>query len=123
MEEAPWFEHELAPSPGTSLCRIDEIPDGDGKELVFGKSTLAFRMFVVRRGDSVWGYVNRCPHVSLTLNLFPNRFTRPGGDWIVCANHGAVFEIETGHCLAGPCAGESLSPIPLTLREGSVFIA
>lgn len=123
MEDSDlWSEHELAPAPGTELCRLDEIPDGDGKELIFGKTTQAFRMFVVRRGSSAWGYINTCPHVSLTLNLFPNRFTQPGGDWIICANHGALFELETGRCVSGPCFGDSLSQVPVVVRDDHVFI-
>ncbi len=118
-----WSERELAPAPGTVLCRLDEISDGDGKEVVFGETTRAFRMFVVRRGGSVWGYVNACPHVSLTLNFFPNRFTQPGGDFIVCSNHGAAFELDTGHCVSSPCAGDSLSEVPVLVRDGSVVIA
>ena len=122
-ESTSWSEHELAPAPGTELCPLEEIPDGDGKELIFGETTSAFRMFVVRRGGSVWGYVNTCPHVSLTLNLFPNRFTRPGADLIVCANHGAAFELETGYCVSGPCAGEHLEKVPVVVRDGNVLIA
>ena len=117
-----WSDHELAPEPGTVLCPLEDVPDGDGTELVFGETTSAFRMFVIRRGESVWGYVNACPHVRLTINLFPNRFVSPDGERILCANHGALFEIATGYCVAGPCAGESLTRVPVGLRDGNVIV-
>lgn len=50
------------PSPGTPLCRIDEILDGKGREFVFGTGMAAWRGLVVRRGDRVFGYVDECPH-------------------------------------------------------------
>ena len=31
---------------------------------------------------------------------------------IQCATHGALFLIESGECIAGPCAGQSLKALP-----------
>jgi nitrite reductase/ring-hydroxylating ferredoxin subunit len=30
---------------------------------------------------------------------------------IQCATHGALFLIESGECVAGPCAGQSLQAL------------
>ena len=30
---------------------------------------------------------------------------------LVCAAHGASFELERGECVAGPCRGASLTPV------------
>ena len=35
---------------------------------------------------------------------------------ILCATHGALFRIEDGHCLSGPCVGESLTPLPVSIE-------
>jgi hypothetical protein len=40
----------------------------------------------------------------------------------VCANHGAYFEQDTGHCTFGPCEGAYLEDIGITVRDGSVFL-
>jgi nitrite reductase/ring-hydroxylating ferredoxin subunit len=40
---------------------------------------------------------------------------------IQCALHGALFRIEDGYCLYGPCQGASLHPLPLR-QEGAVVI-
>ena len=42
---------------------------------------------------------------------------------LVCATHGAIFRIEDGVCLAGPCQGDQLEPWPVALREGAVWDA
>ena len=38
-------------------------------------------------------------------------------DFIVCATHGALFRIEDGTCVAGPCVGKSLKPIDVTCDD------
>jgi nitrite reductase/ring-hydroxylating ferredoxin subunit len=34
---------------------------------------------------------------------------------IVCAAHGAQFDIETGICALGPCLGQGLQPVELVV--------
>lgn len=42
---------------------------------------------------------------------------------IVCHAHGAQFEIDTGHCLLGPCLGKSLTPVTLEVAgDGRVML-
>src|SRR5581483_12041337 len=62
-----WRLRPRAPQPGTILGPLDDIPDGDAKEYVFGRGTTVFSMFVVRRGREVYGYLNICPHYSSAL--------------------------------------------------------
>ena len=92
---------------------------------MFGESESKwpFRMFVVRRGGEVRGFVNTCPHLHLTLNYFPDRFVTHDKAYILCANHGAVFNHDDGHCITDPCAGQDLEPVPVAIEEGMVRIA
>lgn len=119
-----WNDHDGAPEKGTKLCTLDELPEDEGRELVVGEgeSKWPFRMFIVRRGDDVFGYVNSCPHQHIPLNYFPDRFVSADKQHIMCANHAALFNFENGHCVLGPCAGQSLQQIPLTLRNGEVVV-
>lgn len=119
-----WTDHENAPEPGTELCKLDEIDPSAGKEIFLGDTDdgWPFRMFLVRRGTDVRGYVNSCPHQHIPLNFFPDRFMSQDHELIQCANHGALFELDDGECVAGPCVGESLQPVPLTVREGDGMV-
>lgn len=132
-----WTDHENAPAHGTKLCELAQLELDAGKELVIGKgdsrgagngdgrgadAVWPFRMFVVRRGDRVWGYVNTCPHQHIPLNYFPDRFVSADKQFVLCANHGALFNFDDGQCVAGPCVGESLQQVPLTVRDGTVII-
>lgn len=40
-----------------------------------------------------------------------------------CATHGAIFRVEDGVCLAGPCQGDQLEPWPVIIREGGIWDA
>ncbi len=125
-----WKDHDGAPEEGTELCTLDEIEDEAGKELVIregrdggeGDAKWPFRMFIVRRGDDVWGYINTCPHQHIPLNYFPDRFVSHDKQFIMCSNHGALFNFDDGYCVSGPCAGESLERVPLTVRDGVVQV-
>jgi nitrite reductase/ring-hydroxylating ferredoxin subunit len=119
----PWYERPHAPAAGTGLCRVLDIPDGQGKEFVFGTGKRAFRMFAVRRGPAVRAYVNACPHFQIPLNHRPDTFVNAGATLIRCAAHYAMFRFEDGHCVDGPCAGESLEAIPISIDGDEIRIA
>jgi nitrite reductase/ring-hydroxylating ferredoxin subunit len=121
LREHAWRKREFAPAPGTRVCRVDDIPDGAAREFFFGEGREVFRLLILRSGESVRGYVNFCPHFSLPLNSEPDRFLLFGGR-LYCANHTAAFRIEDGYCEDGPCAGDWLERVPLTLDRGIVKI-
>ncbi|MGB6605801.1 MAG: Rieske (2Fe-2S) protein [Steroidobacteraceae bacterium] len=105
------------------VCRLSELEPQGARGFVIGGGDWPLRGFVVRTGERVFGYVNRCPHAGHPLNLFPDRFLTPDGALILCSAHGAVFEKAGGLCVAGPCPGKSLTGVPLEVRSGFVMIA
>jgi nitrite reductase/ring-hydroxylating ferredoxin subunit len=119
-----------APPPGGQsfdvervVCRVSELGSCGARAFTIGGGEWPLRGFVVRVGTAVHGYVNRCPHAGHPLNLLPDRFLTPDGGLIVCSSHGALFEKGTGYCVAGPCAGRHLTPLPLEVRSGFVLLA
>ncbi|QNE31324.1 Rieske (2Fe-2S) protein [Sphingomonas sp. NBWT7] len=80
-----------------------------------------FHGFVVRRGDSAFGYVDRCPHMGLPLAQKLEDYV--AGDRIVCSWHGALFDPESGACLGGPCPGTRLTPWPVRVEAGTIVTA
>ena len=63
-----WREREFAPAPGTGVCALDDVPDGKAREFVWGEGREPFRLLILRSGESVWGYLNKCPHFGTPLN-------------------------------------------------------
>ena len=108
----------------TRLCALEDIPDGASRGFTLERCDgRGLRVFAVRRGEAVWAYVNRCPHRGTPLDWQPDDFLDRDGRHIVCATHGAVFRLEDGVCIAGPCPGEQLTPLPLERRGEALYAA
>lgn len=105
------------------VCRMSDLDEHGARAFTLGTGDWPLRGFVVRVAAEIRGYVNHCPHAGHPLNLRPHKFLTPDGALILCSSHGAVFEKQTGYCVAGPCAGRSLRPVPLTVESGYVLLA
>jgi len=118
-----WRARPRAPSPGTILGPLSEIPDRDAKEYVFGRGTTVFSMFVVRRGHEVFGYLNICPHYSSPLNCREGEFMSQDRSRIQCSSHFAEYRIEDGFGVAGAGEGCWLDPVPVHVDNGMIVIS
>ena len=101
------------------LCSLDDISDGGSA----GFEIAGTMVMAIRQGDRVFAYVNSCPHVGTPLDMWPGRFLTKDGDYILCATHGALFRIEDGHCIAGPCAGLALKAVDVAMHNNEVKIS
>ena len=78
--------------------------------------------FVFVRNEQLKAYLNRCPHLGIELNWMPGRFMDSDQCFIQCATHGALFKPEDGHCIAGPCQGDALTPLETQLEGSTVWV-
>ena len=104
------------------LCRLDELADPGSREFKWGAGVWPLEFFAVRKGGQVSGFVNRCPHAGNPLNWLPDRFLNREGDLILCNSHGALFRIDDGVCVGGPCPGEALEAVALRVEDGQVVV-
>ena len=115
--------HDLpgGPEKGTILCKLSDIEDGRAKEFSFRAGDEVREIFIQRLGDDVFAYENSCPHAYLPLNMKDGVFTEKSGKYFMCQNHGALFDVRTGLCLAGPCNGQSLIKIDIELVDDNII--
>jgi len=78
--------------------------------------------FLVRRRTRIFAYRNVCPHWGVSLDNDSDDLLTENRRYIICANHGAVFDIATGVCLAGPCVGESLGVLRVKLAGQQIYV-
>ncbi len=104
------------------LCRLADLADPGARSFSAGGGEWPLRGFLVRKGNSVVAYINHCPHQGHPLNLRPDAFLTPDRSLILCSSHGALFEIATGLCVGGPCAGQTLMQIPILIEAGLVML-
>lgn len=105
------------------LCALREIPEDGCLGFTIGDGDFPVRGFVVRYRGGIAAYVNRCPHAGHPLNLRPHRFLTADRSLILCNSHGALFEKATGLCVAGPCAGQSLEHVAISVESGYVMLS
>jgi nitrite reductase/ring-hydroxylating ferredoxin subunit len=106
-----------------TLCELTTIADGAARNFVLQMRAGRFHGFVVRSGEAVRGYVDRCPHAGVPLARTLDDYLTPDGGLIACSWHGALFEIDSGRCVGGPCVGQALTPWPVAVRDGRIVTA
>jgi len=104
------------------LCRLEDIPDGGAKGIDIGKGADQRGVILLRRGDVVYAYENRCPHMGTPLETFPDKFLNQTGELLICSTHGARFRVNDGLCVKGPCEGASLEPIGICVESGEILM-
>jgi len=105
------------------LIGIEEIADGDSAGLVAKIKGEPTGLILVRQGQNVFVYRNTCPHIGAPLDFEPGRFLNLEKDLIQCSLHGALFTIDGGNCVSGPCEGKHLTSVPTVVKKGAVFLA
>jgi nitrite reductase/ring-hydroxylating ferredoxin subunit len=105
------------------LCHLDALPDGGARGFDpqrRGQDSL----LLVRRGRQVFAWADACPHHGTPLAWRKDAYLNASADRIVCAAHGALFEIDSGLCTLGPCLGDRLQALPITLTaDGAIHLA
>ena len=96
--------------PPDSLHEVEAVLDGDAESLLIYRDA---------SGD-VSAFLNVCPHAGRRLDWAPGKFLRGKDGLLVCAVHGASFELQGGECVAGPCRGEALREVAVHCADGEV---
>ena len=60
------------------------------------------------------------PSSGIELNWMPDQFLESGGDLIICSTHGALFKIDDGLCISGPCQ-KALTSLQIVQDTDSTF--
>lgn len=104
------------------LFDLSTLSDGEARGMEVPVAGTVLDVFFIRQDDHVYTYLNRCPHTGSPLNWLPNRFLDEQGQFILCATHGAVFRIEDGFCIQGPCLRQRLQRLATRIERGVVHL-
>lgn len=103
------------------LCALTDIPDGGAREGEGEVGGVAESLILTRCGGQVFAFLNVCPHAGRRLDWAPGQFLIDRGH-LVCAVHGATFELPTGECIGGPCRGASLCAVAAEVHDAQVWL-
>ena len=109
--------------PNLLLCPFEALSDPGSKGFTIERDGVPEEIFLVRRGEAVYGYRNSCPHTGGPLDWKPDEYLDDELAYIMCATHAALFRIEDGYCIAGPCKRQSLAPVAIAVKGGAVYLA
>ncbi|WP_290770891.1 Rieske (2Fe-2S) protein [Hoeflea sp.] len=106
------------------LCRKNDLEEGQAR----GFTVAGFdrKIILVRRDGRIRAYRDACPHYSAGTPMAwkTDAYLNGARTHLVCHAHGAQFDIDTGKCVSGPCLGQSLTAIPVTINQsGGIEIA
>lgn len=103
-------------------CPLDDLETRDARGFGWQDGDRLREGFVVRVEDTVFAYHNVCPHAGNPLNWKPHAFLTRSRDLIMCSVHGAIFEIQSGTCVGGPCPGRTLKALRTEIRHGRIVV-
>ena len=109
-------------SGGQLLIALERLADGGFAEVEATLDGDAESLVLYRDGDAVRAWLDICPHAGRRLDWAPGQFLKSKDGLLVCAAHGASFELQAGLCTAGPCRGEALRAVAVTVRDGAVWL-
>lgn len=101
---------------------IAELGDLETRIFRFERDGDALTGIVVRAEGELHAYVNRCPHVTYSLDLGDGQVRDPSGRFLQCVAHGAMFLPESGECFLGPVVGRRLERLPARLDGDDLVV-
>ena len=104
------------------VAAVASLELGEARKFTFDRDGEQREGFVLRHGEGLSAFHNRCPHWGVDLDMGEGRFYSFVVERIFCSSHGALFNAVTGDCEAGPCAGSGLERFALTLEGDDALV-
>ena len=102
------------------ICMTEEVLERESRAFDTLKGTT---IFVTQKDGCFYSYQNICPHLQTELEYLENQFLDQDREYIQCSTHGALFSVETGECISGPCLGDFLEKVNSEVHsDGGIYI-
>lgn len=102
------------------ICMMEDIPEREARSFTLENGA---QIFITQRDGHFFAYKNLCPHLKVELEFLENQFLDQEKQYIECSTHGALFMVETGECISGPCMGQSLTKIKIQVHsDGGIYV-
>jgi nitrite reductase/ring-hydroxylating ferredoxin subunit len=85
--------------------------DLDGKKII-----------VIKRNQKIYAYMNQCPHLGINLEWETDQFMDFEDYFLQCSSHSALFQVEDGVCVSGPCIGQALMAVSTELKNDEIHL-
>ena len=103
-------------------CSLESLKNAKSIGVELDLENVSAQYFLIYYENRVFSYLNRCPHTGINLDWNPNQFLDTSNQFIQCSTHGALFNIENGLCLRGPCLGDKLQIVENIVSEDNIYL-
>ncbi len=67
-------------------------------------------------------YLNRCRHLPIPIDAGSREFLTHDRQHLLCGTHGALYRLDDGLCVAGPCRHLALESLPIERDGDQLFV-
>lgn len=101
---------DAVPADSTYLFTLREDDSDEEREAI-----------LVRSDGGLHAWLNYCQHYT-HINIDKGSGAEMRSGELICTNHGAYFESDSGYCNHGPCKGAYLNEIEISVDDGAVYL-
>jgi len=105
------------------LCDPDRLSDPGSFGFCVERYEQEIEGFLVKKDNRWFAYRNFCPHTGSPLDWVEHQFLDVDGALILCSTHDALFVIDTGECVSGPCLWECLEKLDIVVQRDGVYLS
>ncbi len=99
------------------LCAVTELAEGQSR----GFEEAGKHILAVKKYGDIHLYENSCPHLGIQMEMVPDQFLDSSRSLIMCSMHGALFRIEDGLCISGPCLNQKLKEVNFEIHNELIY--
>jgi nitrite reductase/ring-hydroxylating ferredoxin subunit len=101
------------------ICKTQEIPANQVRGFASPKGNI----LLTAQDGWFLAYQDLCPHLQLSLGRVAQLEIELAHGYLVCAQHGALFDLRDGSCVWGPCAGSALIRVAIEVHsDGGIYL-
>ncbi len=104
------------------LCSATDLAERQPRGFRIGNGQNVLNVLVLKIDGQIHAFENTCPHTGVPLDWGDGRFMDLTGAYLQCSTHGALFRLDDGYCVRGPCARQSLKSLAIRIDEGLVYL-
>ncbi len=104
------------------IIAASELHEGMSHLFTFVRDDEPCEAFVIRFGNQVHAYLNLCPHAGEPIAEKNQSAFNSDKRYLICREHFALFDPETGKCVSGPCPIADLHRLSVVQQEEMICL-
>lgn len=104
------------------VCLESDLIEGVARSFQYCRDGVKREGLILRAAHEIVAFENACRHLPVSLDGGTGDFLITDQNHLICHAHAATYEVSTGLCVRGPCAGLSLKRIPVTISKNEIWI-